>query len=860
MSQARAWCLCLFFSAVALNLFAQEEITAPRVLPGQMVDGRTLLPNQWSLLPAGNHIEVGDFPVNIAIHPDGHFAAVLHCGFSKHEIVVIDLKQEKAVSRTPVEEAFYGLVFSNDGKRIFCSGASQEGIRSFTFKDGVLDKGELIPLHDLKEKGIPAGLAIRRDGSALYAANVWGQSVSIVDLETQKSQEVKLSKSVPTVVTPPPKDVDFDTAAANKRDEAARLKTMASEPFPYACVLDEKKNRLLVSLWAQSSVAVIDLDTKAVITTYSTEEHPNEMLLTKDDKTLFVANANRNTVSVIDTESGTARETLYAALYPNLPPGITPSSLALTPDEKTLFVANATINCLAVFDVSETGKSHPLGFIPTGWYPTSVRITPDGKKLIVANGKGLVSKANPHGPKPGVKQQGKEQYIGSLLTGAVSVIKLPKRDKLEESLKVWSAQVYQCSPLHADLSPTGKRPDKSPIPEKPGDPSPIKYCIYVVKENRTYDQILGDMKEGNGDPNLCLFPEKVTPNLHKISREFVLLDNFYVDAEVSADGHEWTTAAYATDFVEKSWPMAYGHNKSGKFPYPSEGNFAVAYPSTGYIWDRAKEAGVTYRSYGEFVSNGRTPNDPASTKVPALQDHFDPKYRSFDLNYPEAKRLEEYTREFKAFEEKGEMPRFQIVRFPNDHTNGTAVGKQTPTAYVAENDLAVGQFVELISHSKFWPETAIFILEDDAQNGSDHVDAHRSTAYVISPYTKRNTVDSTMYSTSSMLRTMELILGLKPMTHYDAAATPMYGTFQADPNPKAYDALPAQVDITETNQKTAWGAAISEKMDFTREDAVNDLIFNEIIWHSVKGAESAMPPPTRAAFVFTHAKADKDDD
>lgn len=832
-----------------------------RALPGLRDDGSVLLPNQWSLTPAGEQIDLGDFPVNIALHPKGRFAAVLHCGFSRHEIIVVDVENGKIVSRTPVVEAFYGLVFAHDGGRIFCSGASQEGVRAFTFADGQLTDGELIPLRDAKEKGIPCGLAVSSDDRQAYVANVWGQTVSTLDLREKKTLfDLKLTAAAPVIVAPPAQPLDDDTAAATKRAEAARAKSMADAPFPYACALDERRDRLYVSLWAQAAIAVIDLKTRTVVSTLPVEDHPNEVLLDASGRTLYVANANRNTVSVIDTASGQVRETLLASLYPDLPPGTTPDGLALSPDGKLLFVANASINAVAVFDVSEAGKSRSLGFIPTGWYPTSVRVTPDGRRLLIANGKGSKSQANPDGPQPGIKATGKVQYIGSLMLGSLSIVDLPKREKLEEQLKTWSVKVRRNSPLRQDLSVTGTRSADNPIPLKPGDPSPIRYCIYVVKENRTYDQVLGDMPEGNGNAALCLFPEKVTPNHHRLAREFVLLDNFYVDAEVSADGHEWTMGAYATDFVEKSWPLAYGHNKSGKFLYPSEGKFLVAYPSSGYLWDHAKAAGISYRSYGEFVENGKKPNDPCTTRVKNLDGHFAPHFRSFDLDYPDAKRVDAYVDELKRFEAEGEMPRLQVVRLPNDHTEGTVVGKPTPTAYLAENDLAFGRFVEAVSHSRFWAQTAIFVIEDDAQNGPDHVDAHRSIAFVISPYTRRRSVDSTMYSTSSMLRTIELILGMPPMTQFDAAATPMFGAFTATPDPTPYTALPAGVDLEQKNEKTAWGTKESSRMDFAKEDAADDLLLNRVIWHSVRGADVPMPAPVRAAFLRVPTKGDDDDD
>ena len=852
--------VALLGMVAAPALPAADAAADSRVLPGKRDDGSVLLPNQWSLTPAGTQVELGDFPVNIAMHPRGRHAAILHCGFSRHEIIIVDLESGKVASRTPVTEAFYGLAFSRDGRRLFCSGASAEGIRAFAFNDGQLAEGELISLRNAQEKGIPCGLAVSADGRRLFAANVWGQTVSELDLQERKVVfDLHLTAAAPTIVAPKAQPLDDDTAAATKRAEAARMKTMADAPFPYACALDEKRDRLYVSLWAQAAIAVIDLKTRSVVGTLAVEEHPNEIALDAAGGTLYVANANRNTVSVVDTASGRVRETLLASLYPDLPPGATPDGLALSPDEKLLFVANATINAVAVFDVSVPGKSRPLGLIPSGWYPTSVRVTPDGKRLVIANGKGGTSKANPGGPSPGVKGTGKGQYIGELLTGSLSIVELPRREQLEARLKDWTVQVLHNSPLHPDLSTTGTRPEGNPIPQKPGGSSPLTHCIYVVKENRTYDQVLGDVKAGNGDPALCLFPEAVTPNHHRLASDFVLLDNFYVDAEVSADGHEWSMGAYASDFVEKSWPLAYGHNKSEKFAYPSEGHFAVALPSSGYLWDRAKAGGISFRSYGEFVENGKRPEDPCTTRVKALEGHFDPHYRSFDLEYPDAKRVDEYLLELARFEVEGEMPQLQIVRLPSDHTHGTVAGKHTPTAYLAENDQALGRFVAAVSHSRFWATTAIFVIEDDAQNGPDHVDAHRSIAFVISPYTRRHAVDSTMYSTSSMLRSIELILGLPPMTQYDAAATPMYGAFTPVADLAPYDALPARVDLEQKNQKTAWGSEQSSRMEFAKEDAADDLLLNQVIWHSVRGAESPMPAPVRAAFVRAQPKADDDD-
>jgi YVTN family beta-propeller protein len=831
-----------------------------RDVPGQRADGSVRLPNQWFLRPVGRQIELGDFPVNIAVHPSGRWAAVLHAGYGQHEIVVVDLRTEEVASRTKLKEAFYGIEFSADGKKVFSSGAGEEAIFRFAFADGAMTEEPPIPLRPVKERGIPSGMAVDAAAKHLFVANVWGHQISEVDLTTGTvSGEAQLGGTNRSVTVLPPQDSDL--AATTKRAEANAQATDLADPFPYSCRLDERRQRLYVSLWARAEVAVVDLRQNTVVAHWPTEEHPNEMALTRNGRRLFVANANRNTVTLINTDTGRTEETIFASFSPDLPPGSTPNSVALSPDEKTLYVANACNNMVAVIDVATPGHSRSLGFIPVGWYPTSVRVTPDGKHLLVTNGKGVISKANPEGPQPGVsKAPGSlNEYIGGLFRGTLSVIDLPRPSRLKRQMADWTAEAFRCRP-QTNIALLASLPTNHPIPSRPGDASPIQHVVYIIKENRTYDQILGDMKEGNGDPKLCLFPESVTPNHHALAREFVLLDNFYVESEVSADGHEWTMGAYATDFVEKFWPMSYGHNKRGKYLYPAEGNFPIATPAGGYLWDRAKEAGVSYRSYGEWVADGKTPNDPGRAKTKALEGHIDPWFRSFDMDYTDQKRAERFISELKRFEQKGDMPRLQIVRLPSDHTSGASVGKLTPTAHVGDNDLGLGMVIEALSRSKFWAHTAVFVVEDDAQNGPDHVDAHRTIAYVISPYVKRGSVDSTLYSTSSMLRTMELILGLKPMSQFDAAALPMYRCFQPAPDTTAYTLMPVTVDLNAKNGATAWGADKARSMDFSKEDAADDLVLNEMIWRSVRGADQAMPAPTRAAFVFAKAAGDDDDD
>ncbi|MFI5336487.1 MAG: bifunctional YncE family protein/alkaline phosphatase family protein, partial [Opitutales bacterium] len=609
-------------------------------------------------------------------------------------------------------------------------------------------------------------------------------------------------------------------------------------------------------LWAKAAVLVLDAGTGAELARWPVGDHPNEMALAADGR-LFVAEANRNTVSVVDVSSGQVLEKLSTSLDPAALPGCMPNSLALSPDGQLLFVANATTNNLAVFAIGTARHSQSLGFVPTGWFPTSVRVSPDGRQLLVANGKGATSAANLRGPFPGdARPHNLQEYIGSLMQGTVALIALPAPADRAARFGELSRLAYQNGP-QPNLA---ARPEDSPIPGRIGAASPIKYVLYVIKENRSYDQVLGDLGRGNDDPRLCLFGEKVTPNQHALAREYVTLDNFYADGEVSADGHEWSMGAYATDFVEKVWPLNYGHNARRKFDYPSEGHFPIAYPANGYLWNRAAEAGVTYRSYGEFVSESRGHPDVMAPDLPVLKDHIDPAYRGFDLNYPDVRRSDRFISELHRYETEGGMPRLQVLRLGQDHTAGTRPGMITPTAAVADNDLALGRLVDAVSHSKFWSQTAIFVLEDDAQNGPDHVDAHRIPAFVISPYTRRQTLDSSLYSTTSMLRTMELILGLQPMSQYDAAAQPMFAAFQAQPDLTPYTARPAGVDVNACNPAKAWGAKDSALMDFREADRADDIVLNEIIWRSVRGADQPMPAPIRAAFFRAHPPQDRDDD
>jgi YVTN family beta-propeller protein len=801
------------------------------VWPGMTRAGTVVLPNGWSLKPAGRQVRLGDLPVQIAVHPSEPVLAILHAGYGEHEIVTVNQSSGKIIGRVSLPASFSGLTWTADGKRLFAGGGFDDKIYRFDCSDGLLSRKTVFSYPSrrpfpiaadtlngatsARNERVPAGLAVTKDGKTLYASAAFGHSLARFDAESG----------------------EFQAEIPLKRDS-----------YPYGLALDESRKRLYVSLWSGASVAVVNTETFGVIDHWTTEEHPNEMVLAHQGKFLFVANANRNTVTVIDTEAGKAIQTIGTAIDPKAPPGSTPNSLALSADESMLFVANANTNNLAVVNVKDPGGTAPLGFIPTGWYPTSVRLSRDGNTIFVANGKGASSRANRDGPRPGFQPNRLQEYIGGLFQGTLSTILMPSA----RQMAAYSQTVYDCSPLKRG-DPAGAQGGPAipghPIPSKVGDPSPIKYVVYIIKENRTYDQVFGDLRQGNGDPNLCLFPEAITPNHHALVRDFVILDNFYVESEVSADGHEWSMGAYATDFVERLWPLGYRGDR--RVPYPSEGGLdAPARPAGGYLWDKAAEKGVSYRSYGEFIENGSTAAEPGRARVKALEGHFDPMYRSFDMDYQDAKRADRFLHELAEFERSGELPQLVVLRLPNDHTSGTSPGRYTVTACVADNDLALGRIVEGLSKSKFWPRMAILVVEDDAQNGSDHVDAHRTVALAISPYIKRKSVDSTLYSTSSMLRTIELVLGLAPMSQFDAAATPMYNAFTAKPDLTPYVHRPVTVDINARNTREAPMAQISARLDLEIEDRADDLLFNEIIWKAVKGKDAVMPPPVRAAFVL----------
>ena len=432
------------------------------------------------------------------------------------------------------------------------------------------------------------------------------------------------------------------------------------------------------------------------------------------------------------------------------------------------------------------------------------------------------------------------QYIGALFKGTLSIIPFPKANEL----KVYTQKVYENTPYSKEKELHANGEIGNPIPSKVGDVSPIKHVFYIIKENRTYDQVLSDIPQGNGDTSLLLFGRKYTPNQHALVEQFVLLDNFYVDAEVSADGHNWSTAAYSNDYTEKTWPTSYG-GRGGTYDY--EGQKKVAYPKGGFIWDQALRAGVTFRSYGEFA-------DDYKANIPVLEGKICKTFTSWDESVPDTTRFRQWKHDFDSLLKINQVPQLNTLRFINDHTEGLSLGSKTPFAHVADNDYAVGLFIEYLSKSSIWENSAVFILEDDAQNGPDHVDAHRSTAYVAGGFVKNNYVDHTMYSTSGMLRTIELILGLPPMSQYDAAAEPMWRCFSTTATNKKFNAIKPNINLNETNKTVSANSIKSDSFDFSKEDLVPDMEFNKILWQAVKGENAIMPAPVRSAFIVAIPK------
>lgn len=818
---------------------------APSARPGPLGGGVTLLPNGWRIAAAGRHVPVGHLPLALVESADGRSLFVASTGFEPPAIVIVDAEQLYVRGSLVLDHAWLGLAAHPDGERLYVSGAGNGTIHELRWHDGALSASAdlavgrpygRIPRQDEDSRAARSfvgGVAVSPDGQRLFSVDLAAQGVSAIDIASGRV-----------------------------------VRTVSLPAEPYTVAVSPDGATVFVSLWGGAKVLLFDAATLEPRGEIATGEHPNAMALTRDGSRLFVACANTNAVWAIDVAARRAVEQIGVAMFPNAPPGATPNSVSLSPGDQQLLVADADNNVVALVDVSKPGASEVLGFIPTGWYPTAAIFSRDGKQIFILSGKGLSSSPNPRFVSGRAYVPGAtEQFTGAMFTGTLSALPAPDR----AALATLTTMAYSVTP-YADehrLAPAAA-PAASPIPARVGGASPIRHVFYVIRENRTYDQVLGDLGRGNGDPTLTLFGESITPNAHALAREFGVFDNFYVNAEVSYDGHEFSTAAYAGDAVEKLWPAEYAHRGA---PYIAEGHTSrrtaygtLAAPLNGYIWDACVRAGVTIRSYGEFakwpdgsVQDRIAGRLKALAAVPGLEGRIDPDYAPWELQIPDNRRIDAWKQDFDRLDAAGRVPALSIFRLGDDHTNGTRTDRPTPRAMVAENDLALGRLVETISTSRVWRDSAIFVVEDDAQNGPDHVDAHRSVVLAISPFSRRHAVDSTMYSTASVLRTIELVLGLPPMSQYDASATPMYNAFQATPATAPFTHVAARVPVDERNPPAAYGAAASARMDFSAPDLAPEGELNEILWRSIRGDAASIPPVARAAFVRRSA-ADGDDD
>ncbi|HEY4337628.1 MAG TPA: beta-propeller fold lactonase family protein [Puia sp.] len=804
-------------SLLAGHLFVQAQDL------GSIEQNRVKLPNGWSLTPVGKSLPLGDLPLNIAVSKSHRYAAVTNNGQSNQTIQLLDAANDVQLDLVYVSRSWGGLAFSDDEQSLYASGGDNNWVVRFSIVDNKLHPSDTLRLGEAwsrqnqKVAISPTGLAVDSKKGVLYVVTKQDNSLYRIDLKTK-----------------------------------AILQKLELGAEAYTCLLSPNRSKLYISLWGGDKAVVFDTKKNQLTDSIAVGDNPNDLCLSRNNKYLFVTNANDNTVSVIFLKKRKVLETLNTAVYPTPLSGTTSNSVALSDDDKTLYIANADNNCLAVFDVSKPGASHSLGFVPTGWYPSVVRMIDN--KLYVANAKGLTSLPNPNGPNPistkeTVLLHGGDplkpravQYIGGgLLMGALSVIPAPT----QQQLALYSQAVYHNTPYQREQETVADGEPGNPVPHKVGDASPIKYVFYILQENRTYDQVLADMPGGNGDTSLLLFGRRITPNHHALADNFVLLDNFYVDGEVSADGHNWSMGAYATDYMEKNWPTSYGGRGRGAIGEVSLNKL--------YIWDQANRHNVSYRTYGEFVNAENT------ARIPVLKDHFAPEYPVHDLRDPDTMRYRTWAKDFDSLVAAGAVPRLTTMRMLSDHTEGTAAGRPTPFAHVADNDLAIGKLVEHLSQSPIWGECAVFIVEDDAQNGPDHVDAHRTTAYLAGGYVKRHFVDHTMYSTSSMVRTIELILGLPPMTQYDAAAMPMWRSFGPTPDATPFASLPSNIDLRALNPGGTKLAAMARGLNFSEIDRVPDELMNAMLWKAIKGEGAKPPVPVRAAFVKATAAADGDE-
>ncbi len=828
-------------------------------------------PSGWTITPTGRTVTVPEGqqglpgPWGVALSPNGRYALVTSSGeavqyettelFDVHHMVRTSLQTYDGMQGQSV---FYGVVFSPDGTRAWASGASQNCLHTYD----VTADGKLVPTGDIPAGVFPAGVAYGHTplGDRLYVVN-------------------NLSAINPNGYEDPPGHTV--TVIDPSSGQITATIDLGTPLFPLDVAFSNDGTRAYVTNLSGRDVIVIDTKTQKVIDDILLSpqsdplkaDHPTGIAVNPVNDEVYAANANSDTVSVIDGKTDALAATIDVSLVPGAPKGSMPVALTVSPDGKKLYVAEAGENAIAVVDLASRTV---LGFIPTAWYPADVKLTPNGRRLIVVCTYGMGGHPNLAGPfvpvanypnstgsplpppyfYPGnwyIPPLSETQYVGTMMKGVVEKISLPDSHASGKAKLVhWTRQVLDNNDA------------RSRQPAEPAALHAIKHVIYVIKENRTYDQVFGTLGKGNGDPALDLYDDSSAPNQRALARQFVLLDNFDVDAAISQDGHPWSTAATATDFVEKVWPFDYADIYSRSFnsdfvplaqQFPSEPlqsdptitRSAVA-ATVGYLWDDAYNHGVSYRDYGEMVANGA---NGYYSDMTHLQTKFgapvDPSYVGWNMGIPDhTVREPEWQKEFDQFVKNGNLPALEIVRLPNDHSQGMNPGKATPASYMADNDLALGNLVQAVSHSPYWSSTVICVLEDDAQDGADHVDPHRSPALVISPYTQHATIDSTHYDTAAMLATIEHLLGLAPMSIYDQRALPMWKAFSSTPNMTPWTTIqPTVVPFGDSgypvNTANTALARACAKMNFKQADAVDDDVMRAAIWQSFHLGKTSSP-------------------
>jgi len=850
------------------------------------------------LTPAGRQLELPELrPQAMALSPNGRWLAV---SGKTAELLIVDPVSASVSQRIPMpatagneplagrvsdhilardkeaQVSFTGLVFSPDGSRIYLSSVNGT-IKVFTVdpagKVAGLASLPLPPADAPRRKlEIPAGLAVSRDGTRLYAVLNLGNRLAEIDTQTGlvlrawdvgvAPYEVVLAGGKAYVSNwggrrPEPGDLT-GPAGRGTLVRVDPVRHIASEGS--VSVIDLAASGHSAPPQAGTNFEVLPAKLEML-----TGLHASALALSPNGKYLVVANAGSDSLSVIDTRKDQVVGTFCARQNPGDLFGANPNALAFDASGHKLFVANGTQNAVAVFEFSPS-RSRWLGLIPVGWFPGAIVWDAARRELYVANLKGIGS-GKRLAPGDPVKFN-THQYLGSL-----SFVPLPSERQLAADTAI-ALRDLRYPLLAAAKLPARRNQAPRPVPERTGEPSVFQHVVYIIKENRTYDQVLGDLRPGNGESSLCIFGEKVTPNQHQLARDFVLLDNTYCSGILSADGHQWATTAMATDYMEKSFA---GFPRSYPDGMEDDDVDALAYSPAGFLWDNALAHGKTLRDYGEFAMTEKSWLDHSvkgpikflahwrdfTNDTPAIRVSSRPAIESlrpylcaatvgWDLDIPDVFRARQFIKELKECERTGKFPNLVVICLPNDHTSGTGRGSPTPAAQVADNDLAFGQIIEALSHSRFWPETCVFAIEDDPQAGWDHVSGYRTTAYVASPYTKRGQVVSTQYNQTSLIRTMELILGLPPMNQFDATATPMSDCFMATPDLRPFDALTNNVPLDQMNPDPRRisdamlrrHAFVSSRLPLAAPDRCPEGVLNRILWHAMKG--SSAPYPTWA--------------